>query len=96
MEKTRRHIPWLSGGLAILGALLIVAVTFPDTNKIVVHHSVSPPETRIEAQPALVRQIVIVAFLPALCIFTLGRCWIIFDWLAWAFLAMLLVGVFMR
>jgi hypothetical protein len=96
MEKIRRPVPWFSGGLAILGALLIIGATFPNTFKVVVDHSVSPPQTRIEAQPALAGQIAVVAFLPALCIFTLGRRWIVFDWLAWIFLAMLLVGAFMR
>jgi hypothetical protein len=96
MEKTRRPVPWLSGGLAVLAALFIMAVMFPNTGKVVVDHSVSPPESRIEAQPALVCQIAVVALLPAVCIFTLGRRWILFDWLAWIFHAMMLAGVFLR
>jgi hypothetical protein len=34
MEKIRKSVPWLSGGLATLIALFIVAVTFPNTGQL--------------------------------------------------------------
>src|SRR5437899_353939 len=96
MQKSGRPIPWLSGGLATFVALFLVVVALPNTDKVVVDHSVSPARTLIQSQPALVRQILVMAFLPVLCIFTLGRRWIFFDWLAWIFLAFLLASVLMR
>jgi hypothetical protein len=80
MEKSGNPIPWVSGGLALLVGLLFTAVTVPNY----------PPH------PIPILPILSAAFLPALCIFTLGRRWIIFDWLAWVFLSFLLVGIFMH
>lgn len=94
MEKTCKSIPWLSGGLATLAAFFIAAVEIPNTQKLVVDHSVYPLGTHFEPQPAVVLQILLAAFLPVLCIFTLGRRWIFFDWVAWIFLAMLLARIF--
>ena len=94
MEKSRRPIPWLSGGLASFVALLIVAVVLPNTDKAVVDHSFSPPRVYIEPQPMHVCTILAAAFIPVLCIFILGRRWIVFDWLGWIVLAMLLASIF--
>jgi hypothetical protein len=79
MDKLRKPIPWLSGGLAMLAGLFIVAVTVPN----------------FAPHPVPVFRICFMAFLPGLCIFTLGRRWILFDWLAWIFLAFLLVSELM-
>jgi len=93
MEKSRKPIPWLSGGLATLVALFIVAATLPSTDRAVIDNSVSPPQTHIEPQPVLVLAILVIVFLPVLCIFTLGRRRNLLNWLAWGFLAFLLVSV---
>jgi hypothetical protein len=79
IDEPRKPIPWLSGGLAILVGVIIVAVTVPNFAP----HAV--PVFRICA----------VAFLPGLCIFTLGRRWVLFDWLAWIFLSYLLFSELM-
>ena len=79
MEKTHRPIPWLSGGLAVLIGLLFVAVAVP---------CYAP-------HPVPYARLLAIGFVPALCIFTLGRRWIVFDWLAWIFLSVLLATVFM-
>jgi hypothetical protein len=78
MEKTRRPIPWLSGGLALLAGFLFVAITEPN----------------FAPHPVPTFRLYSVAFLPGLCIFTLGRRWILFDWLAWIFLAFVLASIF--
>jgi hypothetical protein len=94
MGKTRNPVPWLSGGLATLVALLIVAVTLPNTGKIIVDNTVSPARIHVDRQPWAVCSILALTFLPVLCIFILGRRWIVFDWLGWIVLALLLAGVF--
>jgi len=91
-KKLLKPIPWFSGGLATLVALLIAAVVLPNTPRAVVDKSVSPPGVRIEQQPLLVCGILAATFLPVLCIFTLGRRWILFDWLGWIVLVLLLVA----
>jgi hypothetical protein len=92
MDKTRRPIPWLSGGLATLVALLIVAVALPNTDRAVVDHSVNPPRFYIQPQPWVVCYIIALTFIPVLCIFTLGRRWTFFQWFGWAILAFLLAS----
>jgi len=79
MEKTHRPIPWLSGGLAALVGLLFIALTVPN----------------YAPHPIPFGRILAIAFVPALSIFTLGRRWIVFDWLAWIFLSVLLASVFL-
>lgn len=80
IKKPRRPVPWLSGGLALLVGLLFVGVTVPN----------------YAPRPVPIAQVLTIPFVPALCIFTLGRRWIFFDWLAWIFLSLLLVGIFAR
>lgn len=96
MEKTARPIPWFSGGLAALVALLILAITLPNTGKVVVDHSVSPPRVYTQPLPVVVWPLLSLTVLSVLCIVIPGRRWIFFDWLGWFILAVLLVGAFMR
>jgi hypothetical protein len=94
MDKTRRPIPWLSGSLATLVALLIVACTLPNTDRAIVDHSVNPPHIYIQPQPWVVCYILSLTFVPVLFIFILGRRWIFFEWFGWAVLAFLLASMF--
>lgn len=87
MERKCKPVPWLSGTLAALIALLIVAIVLPNTNKAVVDH--------IEPQPSLAGAVLAVAFGPVLCIFTLGRRRSIFHWAGWIILGLLLTGIFL-
>jgi hypothetical protein len=80
MQKPQRLVPWISGALALAGGLVFVAITVPN----------------YAPHPVPIYSILAVAFAPALCIFTFGRRWTLFNWLAWAFLSVLLVCLFMR
>jgi len=80
MEKSRTRVPWISGSLALLIGLLFAAVSIPNF----------PP------RPVPYLWIFAAALLPALCIFTLARRWILFEWLAWIFLSLLLAAIFVR
>ena len=82
--------------MAALVAFIFVSVTLPNTDKATLDISVTPARTVIRPQPALVRQILVMAFLPVLCIFTLGRRWPLLHWLAWTFLAILFVGALLH
>jgi len=94
MEKTRRPIPWLSGSLATLVALLIVAAILPNCDRAAVDHTFNPPRIYIQPQPLVVCFYLALTFIPVLCIFILGRRWIFFQWFGWAVLAFLLVSMF--
>lgn len=96
MEKTQKPIPWFSGGLATLVAFFVVAVTLPNTPRAVIDHTVNRPRGHIQPDPSAVCFILVIAFAPVLCIFILGRRWIIFDWLGWFVLAFLFVCVLGR
>ena len=93
MEKTDKPIPWLSGILATLVALVIVAATLPNTDRVVVDHTSNPPRIYIQPKPLEVCYILAMTFVPVLCIFILGRRWIIFEWLGWGVLACLLASM---
>jgi hypothetical protein len=93
MEKNRRLIPWLSGILATLVALLIVAVTLPNTDRAVVDHSFNPPHIYVKPQPWVVCYVLVLSFIPVICIFVLSRRWRFFEWLGWAFLGFLLLSM---
>jgi hypothetical protein len=94
-KKPLKPIPWFSGSLATLAALLIVGVELPNIPRGVIDNTVSPPRVYIEEQPGLLCVILAVAFVPVLCIFILGRRWIFFNWFGWIVLAFLLVAAFM-
>ena len=94
MENVQKPIPWLSGCIATFIALLIVAVMLPNTDRVVIDQTVSPPQAYIQPQPWVVCAILALTFLPVLCIFILGKRWILFDWASWAVLAFLLVRMF--
>jgi uncharacterized membrane protein YhaH (DUF805 family) len=83
MKKALRPIPWFSGGLATLAALLIVAIALPNMGKVIVDNSVSPPHVYAQSDPLASVVFSLVAFLPVLSIFILGRRWIFFDRLGW-------------
>jgi hypothetical protein len=91
MEKTQHPIPWLSGGLAALVALLLVAATIPNTDRVRIDPSFNPPRTYHEAEPFAVCGVLVIAFAPVLCIFILGRRKAVFSWLGWCMLAYLLL-----
>jgi hypothetical protein len=91
MEKSRRPIPWLSGSLAMLVALVIVGVAYPNIGRFVVDRSTSPPRTYLEPQPMLLLGILCATFAPVLCIFILGRRWWWAEMLGWLVLAFLFV-----
>lgn len=92
-EKKSRPIPWFSGLLATSVALLIVGVTLPNTKRVVLDGAFQPPRIYVEPQPWLVCEILAFTLLPVLCIFILGRRWIVFDWLGWGILTFFLIGV---
>jgi hypothetical protein len=94
MEKTRRLIPWLSGSLATLVALFIVAATLPNTGRVIIDRAFSPPSIYIQPQPWVVCYILALTFVPVLCIFILGRRWVFFQWFGWIILACVLVSMF--
>jgi hypothetical protein len=94
MEKTRSPIPWLSGSLATLVALFIVAATLPNTGRVVFDRAFSPPRIYVQPQPWVVCYILALTFIPVLCIFILGRRWISFQWFGWAVLAFVLGSMF--
>ena len=96
MGKTEKPIPWLSGGLAAVVAFLFVAVTVPNTDRATVDYAVNPPRSYIQHHPSEVFHIWVLALAPVLCIFILGRRWIVFDWISWFVLAALLVGILGR
>jgi hypothetical protein len=93
-QKTLRPVPWLSGCLATLVALLIVAVALPNTDRAMVDNTVSPPRAYIQPQPWVVCYVLVIAFLPVLCIFILGRRWFFFELLGWIVLIFVLAGMF--
>ena len=94
MKKTKNPVPWLSGGLATLAALLIVIIHMPNTDRVAVDQTVSPHRTYMEPHPYAVLNLLLLTFIPVLCIFILGRRWIFFDWLGWIVLAFLLAATF--
>jgi hypothetical protein len=96
MEKTHRPIPWFSGGLATLVAFFVVAVALPNVPRLVVDFTVNPPHRYFRTDPSEVCFILVTAFAPVLCIFILGRRWIIFDWLGWFVLAFAFLAVLSR
>jgi hypothetical protein len=93
MEKNRRHIPWLSGSLATVVALVIVAATLTNTDRAVIDQAFSPARIYIQPQPWVVCFILALTFIPVLCIFILGRRWIFFEWFGWIILACLLASM---
>jgi hypothetical protein len=96
MEKTRRPIPWLSGSLATVVALLIVASTLPNTDRAAADHTFNPPRIYIQPQPWVVCYILALTFIPVFCIFILSRRWKLFEWLGWSVLAYLLACMLAR
>jgi hypothetical protein len=93
MEKTRRPIPWVSGSLATVVALFIVAATLPNTSRVVVDRTFSPVHNHIQAQPWVVCYILALTFVPVLCIFILSRRWVFFEWFGWIILACVLLSM---
>lgn len=89
MEKTQKPSPWFSGGLAALVALFIVGLAHLNTGRAVIDHTVNRPRIHIQSDPSADCFVLVMAFAPVLCIFFLGRRWIVFDWLGWFVLAVL-------
>lgn len=83
IQKSKRPIPWLSGGLAALLAFLIIAIIVPNLTIPVLDNSTSHHNHHVEWNWPALRHLFAFTLIPVLCIFTLGRRWIIFDWLAW-------------
>ena len=91
MEKTRRPIPWLSGCLATFVALLITAVTLPNTGRVIVDHAFDPPRVFVQPQPMVVCYILAMTFIPVICIFILSPRWRFFEWFGWGVLALFIL-----
>jgi hypothetical protein len=96
MDKTHRPIPWLSGSLATLVALLIIAATLPNTDRAVIDHSFDPPHVYTQPQPWVVCYILALTLIPVFCIFILSRRWRFVEWLGWGLLAFLIVSMMTR
>jgi len=81
MEKSATSVSRItkSGGLALLVGFFIACTCIPSL----------PPE------PNLYFGACAVAVLPGLCIFTLARRWGVIELLAWIFLSLFLLGIFM-
>jgi hypothetical protein len=89
-EKPPFRVAWLSGGVALLVAFLILAVTAPNLNKAAVDTTIYPPRSYIEPQPVALCCIMAVTFIPALAIFLFGKRWWQVETLGWLVLALLL------
>jgi hypothetical protein len=94
-EKPVLRAAWLSGGLALLAAFLILAVSYPNiSNWVVVDRSTHPPRTYLEPKPLYLLEIMAMTFIPALSIFLFGKRWPIIEILGWLVLGFLLVAMF--
>jgi hypothetical protein len=93
-EKPVLRVAWLSGGLAILAAFLILAVNYPNiSNWAVTDRSTLPPRTYLEPKPLYLLEIMAMTFIPALSIFLFGKRWIVVEYVGWLILAFLLWGM---
>jgi hypothetical protein len=93
MKKTRRPIPWVSGSVATVVALFIVAATLPNTDRVVTDRTFSPAHIYLQPQPWVVCYILALIFVPVSCIFILSRRWVFFEWFGWIILACVLVSM---
>jgi hypothetical protein len=96
MNKIRRPIPWLSGSLATLVALVVIEANLPNTDRAIVDHTFNPPHVYVQPQPWVVCYILALALAPVFCIFILSRRWEFFEWLGWGLLAFLIVSMIAR
>ena len=96
MSKVPTSVPWFRGGIALLLALLVVAATLPDTGKIVMDNTTSPPTLHIEGRFIHSVIIIAIALLPVACIFCLGRRWLAAEVIGWMVLSYLVIATFMR
>lgn len=92
MEKPVRPIPWISGIISALIGLLSIGVVLPNIPRGVVDRSFSPPRIWIDPQPWIVCAYVAFTLFPVLCIFVLGRRWVVFNWIAWGMLFLMVAS----
>lgn len=94
--KSERPVPWISGGLATLVALLIIAAELPNTDEIVPYvHPRGAQKFYIQPHPEIVCSVLAWTLIPVLFVF-LGRRWIVFEWLGWIVLIVFLAGMFLN
>jgi hypothetical protein len=96
MDKVRSPIPWIRGSFALFLALLVMAVAIPNTGKIIIDRTTSPPTTHIEGRFMQSAIIVVIALLPVVCISFLDRRWIAAEVLGWLMLCYLVIGMFLK
>jgi hypothetical protein len=93
MEKPVRPIPWVNGIVSTLIALLFLGVGVPNIPRAIVDRSFSPPRIWIDPEPWTMCAYLAFALFPVICIFILGRRWVVFNWIGWGMVALMVVSL---
>lgn len=90
MEKTTPKIGWARVAAAALLSFLFLAILIPNTGRIVVDLSTTPPTYNITERPQQIAMLVAMLLVPLACIFFGVRRFRVLEFIGW----FLLVGLF--
>ena len=90
MKKSKPRIGWGRVAGALVFSLLFLSILIPNTGRIVVDRSTTPPTYTITERPQQIAMLVAMLLVPLVCIYFGARRFPFLEFIGWA----LLVGLF--
>ena len=91
MEKTKHKIGWWRASFAAVLSFLFLAILIPNTGRIVVDRSTTPPTLTIADRPQQIAMLVGVLLIPLACIVVGARRRHAVEFVGWIVLVVLFV-----